>query len=224
MYVNAGFLFRNAAEIGGRLADSVAVESRRDALVTITLATISTEAFINELHHYARDASGTAAPGWINALRDVLEEAEKSRASIEAKYQLASFIMSGQPFDRGAPPFQDFALLIKVRNLIVHLRPQEATVEKGKNGELFWVEPSIMRSLQIAGVLKVSEDTKGAAERLGADAITSDLLTAISSRPVARWACSAAAGIVNGILELIPKSRYSAAAESMYRKHFQLGW
>lgn len=153
MYVNAGSLFKNAVEVCTGLTASAEMQVRRDALVTIVLATISTEAFINEFHHLAKDQSGPAAPGWINALGDVLGEAEESRASIESKYQLARFILTGQPFDRGASPFQDFALLISVRNLIVHAKPQEATVQKDAHGKLTWVEPRIMHRLESAGAL-----------------------------------------------------------------------
>jgi hypothetical protein len=222
MYVNAGSLFSNAVELCKGLTESVAVQARRDALVTIILATISTEAFINELHHWAEDQSGPSAPGWINALGDVLGEAEKSRSTIELKYQIARFILTGQPFDRGAAPFQDFALLISVRNLIVHSKPQEAKVERDANGKLVWVEPRILCRLQRAGILSVSDSLRDAASRLGAETIISDLLAEISTHSVAKWACRAAAGAVNGVLDSIPAGGYASAAEVMYRKDFQI--
>lgn len=221
MYVNAGLLFSNAVAICKELTDSAAPKNRRDALVTIILAAVSTEAFVNELHHWADDQKGTGAPSWINALGDILGEAEKSRASVESKYQLARFILTGQVFDRGAPPFQDFTLLTSVRNLIVHSKPQEAKIRKDSNGQLLWVEPNIMCRLQGAGILRVSELTKNAFARLEADEIVSDMLGEISTDSVARWACKAAAGIVNGVLDSIPPSWHAKAAETMYRKEFR---
>jgi hypothetical protein len=41
----------------------------------------------------------------------MLGEAEKSRTSIESKYHLAKFVLSGQPFDKGANPFQTFCII-----------------------------------------------------------------------------------------------------------------
>jgi|HubBroStandDraft_2_1064218.scaffolds.fasta_scaffold73442_1 hypothetical protein len=195
MYVNAGSLFKNAVEVCDGLTASAAIQARRDALVSIVLATISTEAFINELHNGAEAQSGAAAPGWINALGYMLGEAEKSRASIESKYQLARFILTGQPFDRGVSPSQDFALLISVRNLIVHAKPQDAKVRRDADGKLVWVEPNIMCRLQGSRVLGVSESLRNAASTLGADTIVSDMLAEISTHSVAQWACKAAAGL-----------------------------
>ncbi len=58
MYVNAGSLFKNAVEVCDGLTASAAIQARRDALVSIVLATISTEAFINELHNGAGSVRG----------------------------------------------------------------------------------------------------------------------------------------------------------------------
>jgi len=220
MYVNAGSLFKNAVEVCDESAASPPIQARRDALVAIVLATISTEAFINELHHGAETQSGPTAPGWINALGDVLDEAETSRASIESKYQLARIILTGQPFERGASPFQDFALLISVRNLIVHARPQEAKIQKAADGKLVWVEPKIMCRLQASKIIGVSESLTSAASTLGADTIVSDLLAEISAHSVAKWACRAAAGVVNGLLDAIHQSQFRAFMEVAYRKDF----
>ena len=62
----------------------------------------------------------------------MLGEAEKSRTSIESKYHLEEFVLSGEPFDKGANPFQTFALLIDARNLIVHAKPLEAVIRKNE--------------------------------------------------------------------------------------------
>jgi len=220
MYVNAGSLFKNAVQACDGSAASPPIQARRDALVGIVLATISTEAFINELQNAAEAQSGAAAPGWINALGYMVAEAEKSRASIESKYQLARFILTSQPFDRGAAPFQDFALLIGVRNLIVHAKPQEAKVQRDADGELLWVELKIMCQLQASRILGVSESLRNAATTIGADAIVSDLLAEISTHSVAKWACKAAAGIVNGLLDAIPQGRFNSFVEIAYREDF----
>jgi len=42
----------------------------------------------------------------------MLGEAEKSRTSIESKYHLEEFVLSGEPFDKGANPFQTFATFV----------------------------------------------------------------------------------------------------------------
>src|SRR5882762_8714497 len=107
-----------------------------DALVSIVVAAISLEAFINEFGGTAAiHATLEGTPGWVNALAAVLDEAENNRASITSKFQLAMLTISGKPFDRSAAPFQDFDLLMRLRNEIVHLKPFE-TIEETQDGDL----------------------------------------------------------------------------------------
>lgn len=219
MYINASGLFEQA--IASYQAASklprYSIEGRRETLASILYAVISAEAFINELHHLTRGWNKPDAFGWVKALVDLLEEAEKSRASLESKYQLAMFILSGEPFDRGAAPFQEFALLIAVRNLIVHAKPLVATLSKNASGKYIWTEPKIMVRLQSAGVVPVPDDLTDLADHTSAQALSADVLGHISTEVTALWACTAAAGIVNGVLEAIPDP-FGATMKFLYRE------
>jgi len=111
-------------------------------------------------------------------------------------------------------------LLISVRNLIVHAKPQDAKVRRDADGKLVWVEPNIMCRLQGSRVLGMSESLRNAASTLGADTIVSDMLAEISTHSVAQWACKAAAGVVNGLLDAILQAQFRAFMEIAYRKDF----
>jgi hypothetical protein len=219
MYVNAGSLYKNAVEVYRETSASMPIQARRSSLISIILATISTEAFINELHHLAHNQSDASAAGWVNALSEILNEAEKSRASIESKYQLAKFILTGQPFDRGSSPFQQFSLLVDLRNLIVHVRPQQALL-KNDNGRYVWVSPPIMTRLQAAGIISVDDYIKQAASQNNAEGVIADVLAQVSTEAVAGWACITAATIVNAILDALPQSLFKVGADIAYRKDF----
>jgi hypothetical protein len=175
------------------------------------------------LGELARTPSNADAPGWIKALGDILGEAEKSHASIELKYQLAKFTLTGQPFDKGALPFQDFALLIEIRNILVHQKPLEASLEKNDSGEFVWTKPPSMRRLHAARIIGVDDSLKDAATRNNADKLIADMVAQISSQAVAQWACRAAAGMVNALLDSVPEgSKLALLMHFAYRREFQL--
>ena len=222
MYINAGRVFRNAVEACFELSSPDLTSSliQRNALTSIVFATVSAEAFINELHHTACIwASRPESPEWTKALCEILGEAEKSRSSIESKYQLAKFILSGRAFDKGAAPFQNFALLVDVRNLIVHAKPLDAIVGKDEHGKVVWTEPKVMVRLQEIGVAKVDDNLREIASKQQSSQIITDLVAQISTRDTASWACKSSSALVNAILDVVPKG-FAKETDFAYRKDF----
>jgi hypothetical protein len=105
-----------------------------DSIVTIVTAAASTEAFINEFaEHIAifRAAQLEGLPPNMITCSDVIEELEESKAPVTVKYLIASQIL-GAAFAKDAAPFQDFAMLIQLRNAIMHAKP--ATNESSHQG------------------------------------------------------------------------------------------
>jgi len=92
---------------------------------------MSAEAFINEIPQLAAEAAGDSTePGWVKAMGEIVGAAEESHAPIESKYHLASLVLTGHVFDKGVQPFQDFKILVDLRNLVVHTKPGEAIRQK----------------------------------------------------------------------------------------------
>jgi len=46
-------------------------------------------------------------------------------ASLETKFIMSSWVLTGKSLSRSAQPFQDFASLIALRNQLVHFKPSE---------------------------------------------------------------------------------------------------
>ena len=63
----------------------------------------------------------------LSTCAEILQEIEDSRGSLTLKYLMASQILSGKPFEKGRNPYQDFALLISLRNDILHLKPRASS-------------------------------------------------------------------------------------------------
>ncbi|MGH9509550.1 MAG: hypothetical protein ACRD2M_06420 [Terriglobales bacterium] len=163
---------------------------------------VSIEAFINELAviaaiHVAKDG----APGWLTTLGEVLNEAEEARGSLQSKYQLAMFVVSGKPFERGKAPFQDFDTLLRLRNDIVHLRPYQR-VRKNPDGNFVQADPKVVKLLQGTGALGTHELLEEARRKGGL--IESDWLDEVSTKAMARWACNAAAAVVSELIAAFP--------------------
>jgi len=53
-----------------------------------------------------------------------------------------SSFLSCEPFDKGAQIFQDFDLLVDLRNVIVHAKSKEAVMRKDeRSGKYVWTSP-----------------------------------------------------------------------------------
>jgi hypothetical protein len=109
-----------------------------ETITCVLMSALSTEAFINELGPLMTSAVGDfdearlpEKPVLIN-LGVLLDEAEKGRATTAFKYQSAAIALTGRAFDTSRNPFQDFADLCSLRNLLVHLRPGD-TVDAAGN-------------------------------------------------------------------------------------------
>lgn len=98
------------AQISAGTARDRAVEASRSAVI---LAVAALEAFINEA---AREI-----PSWGR---------EEDNMRLRSKWIVVPALLSGgATFDRGAQPFQGFHLLVKLRNSLVHPKPEEKIFE-----------------------------------------------------------------------------------------------
>jgi len=97
---------------------------------SILSATAFLEATINEFYQDAYDGdhneSGKLNQNVISLLSDFWEMTEKenkSPLSILDKYQMALLFARKEPFSKGENPYQDAALVVKVRNYLTHFKP-----------------------------------------------------------------------------------------------------
>jgi hypothetical protein len=101
------------------------VGGHKEALVSLVFAAAALEAFLNESVYLAENTRD--APPIVSTFAQVMADAEESKTQIQAKFQLGNLVLTGKAYDKGAPPYQDFADLFAVRNALMH----------GKSNELF---------------------------------------------------------------------------------------
>jgi hypothetical protein len=229
-WYNAGTLFQVAAQsylgMSVKPGDAQFRQTKwlqKPALVSIVFAAISLEAFINEAQEIADSSlkEGDSHPSQVVAFASVLNEAERSRASATLKFTLASALLSGQPFDRGAAPYQDFALLMRTRDELVHMKASGFTSLGGNRLEcLPQVGGGVLRQLASRNILMDPAadddwpDSKGD--------VYARLPTWIGTPAMARWSCNAAASMVNAIIVLAPESVFRRRLQSTYLDDFKL--
>lgn len=152
-------------------------------MTAILLSAISAEAFINELGtllsniHVNIIRSEPAIRRWVS-LGNLLEQLEADHIQIKSKYLLLSHIIPGTPFLKGEPPFQDFSLLIDVRNDFVHPKAQQEP-------------PKYFQHFLNKGWLVSGKDEE--VKFLG-------WMNRMKTPEIANWACKASLNIIRDIL------------------------
>lgn len=116
--------------------------------IAIVFSALSIEAYINELPnlllvHLAKFSR-------VQKLSEIIKYADEEKASIQLKLILTSFILSGRIPNLGSQPYQDIALLFKLRNLIVHLKPVESFLVEDDN---YKNVPKLVKSFCARGVI-----------------------------------------------------------------------
>jgi hypothetical protein len=202
LYFHCGKLWRLACDARDRAER--AVELNKDAwpyeaVVAVILAAAASEAFINELAQVmvmtrgTRGQRGVPLPSALSDFADKIEEIEKARGRTTEKYLAASQALGGKMFDKGKSPYQDFALLMTLRNDIMHLRPRDTFEEelRGQDVETTVRWPKYLACLQ----------SRGLAQKVDCLASWFDLL---ATAALSRWACDTALLMILAILDLVP--------------------
>lgn len=209
MFINAGPLLSIAETVRDRVAD--ATEPRKsgtlEALTAVLFAIAAMEAFINEaaeLASLATSCSSTPLPPEVASFRDLVRLAEEERSSLRTKYLLAHVALTGHPFNDGRPPFQDFGLLVSLRNEIAHYKPRERFSEDARGG-LRVEPPRILAQLRARHITAQLEP-----------GVQTTWLNVVATPAVAHWACSVARGVVTAIMNAVPSGDFRDRMEFFY--------
>ncbi len=166
-------------------------------LTAIVFSAASLEALINEVTDLAElELQAGGGNELLQAFVDAVSEAEESRVSVTLKFIISSIVLTGRSYPRGEQPYQDFTLLMNLRNAIMHLRPT-----------------SFVRVRENDVQLDVQLDAKGILAQLQARGLitlpginmTTDLLSVASRPNVAQWAVNAAADMAQSFLLMFPE-------------------
>ncbi|WP_133151117.1 hypothetical protein [Vibrio cyclitrophicus] len=99
-------------------------ESPEQALVSLMFSFNSLEAFINETVTCCQLTMGGRFSEHEKTFFSVMNDLQKSKGSTQNKFQLGKLILSGKGWETSKAPYQDFVLLQKIRNELVHRKSE----------------------------------------------------------------------------------------------------
>lgn len=156
-----------------------------DALVAIVFAALAIEAFANEFGDLVADEfywDPRVTPD-LSGLAAVYRVVERDRGSLELKLQVVRIALQGSPWPPGQGALQELALLLGLRNALVHLKldVRVGDTDSADAGP----PPALLNHLRSTNIPADNHDAMAATWTL-----------AVSTRAAARWACNVVAGMV----------------------------
>lgn len=217
--LSAGRLFLVATGAYERLKvlSSSTSGGKDDALIIIVFCAAALEAFLNELPELLSmfPAASGSEPPQIASYVDLVKEVEANNGSIKLKYLLAYSVLSGQPCEKGEIPYQDFSLLVDIRNELLHGKPRNVSSVTKPDGTIeFGPQHKILGRLRDKGILDKSQPTF--------DVPVTNAQGAVETRPIpiplpwhylvatkaaGNWACETVATVVESLLKVVPDSQ-----------------
>jgi hypothetical protein len=131
--MQAIFLSANELHRVARDAVKAAHTESLQSLVAVMFSCAYVEAALNELLHQIAEAE-TENVKRLGPLARAAGLYEKT-AAVSRKLGVLGAAASGKEVDFGSQPFQDFDLLLELRNWLVHLRPEPLTLRENPSEE-----------------------------------------------------------------------------------------
>jgi hypothetical protein len=179
-----------------------------EAQVSVVFSAITLEAFMNELvtlagMHIRLHSDAERIKDFANRI----ERAETERESIRHKYMQTREIFTNKPYDKSAAPYQDFALLLDLRNAIVHTISD--VISRNPQGEIERRYQRLINKLRSKNIL---HETDG----------NMDFMSLISTPETAQWACNAAVQIIHSIVDVLPEDFMRTHQKDSTKRGFPL--
>lgn len=199
-YLHATYLFEVAVR-----AAKPEFPDRAGPTIAIMFSAAALEAFINESTLVANFVPTASKQPFLENYSSVMLEAERKRISLEDKYLLAFKTLTNSNWNKGIQPFQDFKLLINLRNEIVHMKGDkwESQIKTGATHPKREPEnyPAFISALQGKGIVR--KPTKSSA-----------WLELVDTTDVARWACGVAEGMSRHLVQVVPSGYFKEMLET----------
>lgn len=186
-------LYEIAKQAYQRVSSESENKPHNDALVAILFSAATLESFMSQAVFTAETWSHLYPK--IKVFAQFIGELEGREAgsSLKTKYYMAHWIICGIPFDRGKSPYQDFNLLVDLRNMLTHLKPDKLGTEKTRK-----LLSRLKSSNLIPDSLVPNYDPNSPEQR-------AVWVHYVSTAKVAKWACNTAAAMIQEFWKNAPE-------------------
>lgn len=125
LLVRTGSIFDLAASAYKRSHSEIS-----ESLTSILFSFIGLESFINTLTEIISESCfDKKIPSKVITLDKIFTELDTLKLNIATKFQITRLVLSGDSYDKGASPYQDFDCLINIRNALIHSKPVRLTMQ-----------------------------------------------------------------------------------------------
>jgi hypothetical protein len=192
-YFATGELYETAKQAYHRVSSQSENTPHNDALVAVLFSAATLESFMSQAVFVAETWSHLNPK--IEVFAQFIGELEgrETGSSLKTKYYMAHWIICGTPFDRGRSPYQDFDLLVDLRNALIHLKPDKLGSEKTRK-----LLARLKSSNLIPDGLVPNYDPSIPEQR-------TVWVHYVSTATVAKWACNTAAAMIEGLWRNAPE-------------------
>ena len=198
------------------LAEDACKESKsgnNQPLAAIILSAIAVETFLNEsvgvINPFLTQRNDWEnEPDKLEALRSIIGDLKKQRSSTRVKLQIAHFVLTGKSIKRGEQPYQDFDLLVKLRDKLVHSDVEE--FEMVVRGKKEYEPHPLVKPLIDREVVKAPPKTS-----------PPQLRPALNKPEVAEWALGVALQTIKFLIDLFPEGLTKDNLKFMSSKYLQ---
>ncbi|MEE3718316.1 hypothetical protein V2H45_16370 [Tumidithrix elongata RA019] len=196
-----------------------------DATIAILFSAMTVEVFLNELIELARDREESDAKSLFSVCKPLLE----AHKELETRLFEASRSTSDTPFVKGNQPFQDFNLLVRVRNRIVHLlagdtptngliREHVKILSDLRSRKLIVDDRQVLINREQEGLI---EKYKSLLSDQEINSIPVPFLYSVSTNSVAEWSLKVASEIITSFVNTMRDSGFKNHLQQ-HVKFFQI--
>jgi hypothetical protein len=183
-----------------RRACDRAKQNEQEALVAVVFSALAIEGFVNHMILMGSYLSEDPPHEEIRALASIMKDIEDQKGtSLGLKIQMAFYILTRRGLDCGSLPYQDFSLLVDLRNQLVHSRPEK--VEWPPRTD--WEPHRLVQRLVLRKVMP--KPPGGQAPQFQAVVCRYD---------IARWAYNVGVEMMNFLTDAVPDSRLKQVLRS----------
>lgn len=224
-------LYKIAVDAYYKTKEGFSIHSKEDALVAIVFAAFSLEAFINELGAISKQAKANGNNEKVlNELVAATDESsinQSENKSTQAKFLSVSKALS-QEFKKGEKPYQDFALLFKLRDYLVHFKPEDKFAIDLDNNYIYDSERKIIKKLRDKNIFTNPPQAEfitfqsRKSNGTQTDSKVRSLILLVSNDKAAKWACDTAAEMVGEILNSLnqsPESEFKRENQELFNTY-----
>lgn len=171
---------------------------KRDVLVAVVFSVMWFESFVNEAVESLEvlHSNGSPLPARLKMLAAVFADAPE-RMPLSRKVQLISTLLTNRRLTNACVPFQEFLLLLKLRNGLVHMRLGRITKKKTGDGFAPRDGKSLTNALRERGFLTEAGEWLGMGWR-----------DATFNPDVGAWAFQTSIEMATVVAEMFPKGKF----------------